>query len=383
MKNSFLYIKTNREFESKVFMKLNLVNVSIYDAYCKNNNLYIKIEKNDYSKVKKYIKSIKFEKVKYTGKEYYLEEIKHHKYSLIAVVISIVFIFFASNVIVDIKIIHEDADFVNMLYNELERYNITKFSLKKDYKYLQKVKKEIKNRHLDSIDWLEINRVGMKYIVKVEKRVINEHEIKKEYCNLYATKNGLIKKMKVYNGETTKNINDYVKKGDLLISGDIHLNEEIVSTECADGEVYAETWYRVNVEVPLIYKKTSRTGKVRNNFVIDYNGVKHQLLKDRLPMYEKTEKLIFDLLGIKIYLKKEHEIINELEKYTQNEALEEAINIASKKIKDKLQKNDKIIEQKILQNTIIDSKMNVDIFIIVEEKISIQKEERKDVENDL
>jgi hypothetical protein len=45
-------------------------------------------------------------------------------------------------------------------------------------------------------------------------------------------------------------MNDYVKKDDLLISGDIKNTDDIVAQVCANGIVYAEVWYIVNIKIP-------------------------------------------------------------------------------------------------------------------------------------
>ena len=49
--------------------------------------------------------------------------------------------------------------------------------------------------------------------------------------------------------------------------------------------------------------------------------------------------------------------------------MQKAQEMAQEKIKNKLEKDEKIINQKVLQKQLIDSTMNVDIFIITEEKI--------------
>ena len=383
MKNSYLLIKVKNYPYEKIIQKFQMINIDIFDVNIKNNDVYIKIFQKDFSKIKKYLPFVEVEKIKYTGLANLKANFKRYKITIITFLFAVLFVFLCSNVIVDINIIHEDNDLVELIDYELNEYGIKKFSFKKSYYYLEKVKEKIKNKYLDKIDWLEIQNVGMKYIVRVEERIVTPKENDREYCNIYASKDGLIKKIKVYTGETVKNINDYVKKGDLIIRGDILLNEEVVNYECATGNVYAEVWYKINLQIPLKRDKKIRTGKVRNNFIVNYNGVDYQLLKNRIKNYESEKKLIFDLLGIKIYQKKEYEIAKKQVIYNESQAIEEAINLAKEKIKQKIGKNDKIIKQKILQKSLIDSKMNIDIFIVTQEDISKQIEQRKGVEHDL
>jgi len=381
--NSYLYLKIKDHSVQKIITKLSNINVDIVELKEIDSWIYIKVLNKDYEKIKKYLKTLDFKKVKYTGPEYFLQNSKKYRILIVAIICSIVLIFISSNIIVDINVIHENEGLVQLINEELEGYGVKKFGFRKSYKRLQKIKEEIKNKHLDQIDWLEINKVGMKYVVRLEERIITKKPEIKEYCHLYATKDALIKKIKIYNGEAVVSINDYVKKGDLLVTGDIKLNEEIVNEVCASGKIYAEVWYEINIKVPFEYYEIQKTGKSRNNFIINYDGVDHQLFKDRVENYEEKRKLIFDLLGIKIYLKKEEEVLKKKETYSEDEAIAKAMELAKEKVNLKLKNGDKIVNQKILQNKVIDSTMDIDIFIVAEEEISSQVEMRKEAQNGL
>ena len=56
--------------------------------------------------------------------------------------------------------------------------------------------------------------------------------------------------------EILKKINDYVNKGDVIISGLIMKKDEIKDFVEAHGSVYGETWYNVKVILPRTYKTT-------------------------------------------------------------------------------------------------------------------------------
>ena len=63
-------------------------------------------------------------------------------------------------------------------------------------------------------------------------------------------------------------VNDYVHKGDIIISGDIKKDEELLKKVCARGKVYAEVWYMVNVSIPITKEERIKTGKKRYNLKI-------------------------------------------------------------------------------------------------------------------
>ena len=77
----------------------------------------------------------------------------------------------------------------------------------------------------DKIDWLEIERVGTKYVIRVEERILNEKKQNKVNQNIIASKSGIIKKIEAKEGQIVKNKNDYVKKGDVIISGNIYISK--------------------------------------------------------------------------------------------------------------------------------------------------------------
>ena len=377
--NNYLIIKVENINKERFITKLHKLNIDIYDVKKNNNILYFKIKESDYEKIQKYLKMYDITKYQHIGINNIKNKLKKYNILIVSLIIGIITIIFSSFFIVDIQIMHEDQKLVNLIKNELEENGIKKFTIKKSYNKLENIKKKIKNNHLDQIDWLEIETHGMKYIIKVEKRIIKNKEKNKNYCNIYAKKDGLIKKIKVFSGDLIVNINDYVKKDDLLISGDIKLNEEIKNRVCADGKVYAEVWYTVNIKLPYQYYEERKTGKKRLNFILGINDIEYKILKDRLNNFKSEKKEIFNALGIKIYKVIDEEIEKTKKIYTEEEIEKEALKIAVDKLKLKLEKDEEIINQKVLQKRQIDSTMDIDIFIVALEQIGYSKE---DVLND-
>ncbi len=382
MQNSFL-IKINNVSQNQIINKLSKIKISLLKIYTINNDVYIKIFHDDYQKVKKCLRLYDIEVINIYGPKKVNQLVKQYYVIIIGFLFALIIIFFSSHFIVDVDIIHENEDLKQLLFYDLEKYGVKKFSFKKNYFELTKIKKQIKNKHLDRIEWLEISTSGMRYIIRVEERIITKPEIEKEYCHVIAQKDGIIKSIQVYNGEGMVGINDYVRKGDILISGDVKRNDEVVSHNCADGKVYGEVWYQINVKVPLNYYEEVLTDKKRHNIVINYDGNDYKLFKDRLVLYQIDKKKIFDLLGIKIYLETDKEIKRKVAKYSSEEALNKGLQLSKEKIILKLKSDERIIDEKILQKTLIDSTMNMDIFIIVEEDIGQQIEEKGDVTDDL
>ena len=66
----------------------------------------------------------------------------------------------------------------------------------------------------------------MTVMVRVEERILDEIKKEKEYCNVISKSDAMVTKIYSDSGEIIVSVNDIVKKDDVLISGNIVLNEE-------------------------------------------------------------------------------------------------------------------------------------------------------------
>ena len=101
----------------------------------------------------------------------------------------------------------------------MKKYGIEKYKLKKEYKYLDKVKKEILSNNQDTLEWLEIVEEGTKYIVKLVERKKEDTIKEYEFQSISTTKDSIITSIKAQSGEKIKEVNDYVKLDDIIVSG--------------------------------------------------------------------------------------------------------------------------------------------------------------------
>ena len=364
LKNSYVILKISNQNNNHVIKDFNNNNIPVTII-----NKKYKVKLSDYYRIKELFPYYEIKIVQYTGLIYFMNLLKTYYLAIIGLIISITIVYLSSFIIVDIDIKTNDKEFLSLVKNALRNENIEPFTIKKSYDQIQKIKKDIKDKYENDIDWIEITNIGMKYIVNVEKRIKNNIVNKPNYCNVYANKKGMIKRIKTFQGVSLVSMNDYVQKGDLLISGEIKNDDEVVNHVCADGIVYAEVWYIVNIKVPLEYIEKIKTNNYRNNIVIEYKDNDYSLFKDRLSNYQSTKELIWEIMGLKIYKRKDYEIKKINKKLTYEEAINHAKTISYNKVKMTLDEDERIIKQKVLQKHLIDSTINIDIFIIAEEKI--------------
>ena len=371
--NNLIWVYTKDIKTNKVIKKFYELNITIIESKVENNkNIYL-IKYSDFNKLKKYC-VYKFKIYEIAGINKLKKFLSRYKLFILGIILGLFMIVFYSNVIVDVQIIHSKEELRELLLEQLKEQGIKRLSIKKNFDEISKIKEIILNDNKDKIEWLEIESKGMKYIVRTEERIIKSKNKKASYCNVLAKKDGHIINMRLEKGIQNVTRGSYVRQNDILISGDILLNEEIVDQVCASGKIYAEVWYEVNVEMPLYYNVITKTGKTRINFMIEKNNNQYPILKSRIRVKEVSNKKIFSILGYNFYVQNEEEIIRNKMKYTEKEVVEEAIKIGLNKLNVSLDKDAEIISQKVLKKELKDSKIYLELFVSVKEDIGmIQK----------
>ena len=188
-----------------------------------------------------------------------------------------------------------------------------------------------------------------------------------------ASKDALIKHITSNRGVVIKDINDYVKKGEIIISGDLYKGETFIKSLQASGEVYGEVWYTVKTTIPYNYIEYVRTGKVINHYYIEFLGNKMTIAgKYNTNMSMNNTVVLVDkpYLGLKIY-KETKELYDYKEfKIDKDEAYKEAIKRSDKSIQNKLKDKEYIISKKVLNISPMSSKIEIEVFYKVYENIT-------------
>lgn len=348
--------------------------VLIYKLDIKGSNiLYLLVDYKDYDILSKYSKSYDITILKYYGIRRYLNYIYKNRIILVSLFISIIFLFVLSKMIFSIDIIYNDKEMVSLVQNELNKHEIKRFRFKKNYKELSKIKKEILDNNKDKLEWIEIIESGTKYIVKLVER--NKEIVEKSfaYQSVVASKNAIITSIKAYNGEKVKEVNDYVKKGEIIISGTLEEPSGEIIYKKAKGIVLGEVWYKLEVDYPFYYKEEKLTGKKKEGYVIN-------ILNKRIPLlgyssyhtYEKDTNILFEdnIFPFSFIKEKQYETIVKEEIYTPEEVVNHAIEYAKDKL---LKNNNKISEVKkvlVLDKKINSSNISLKFFVSVIEDIT-------------
>ena len=340
--------------------------------YLKYNEINIIIYQKDYEKVLDLKTIYEIDKVDIYGIIKIKKVINIYKYILIFTILGITLIIFLSNLIFKVEVIHTDSEVRNFLLTELEKYGLKKYHFKKSYQEIQDIKNRILNEYKDKIEWLEIEENGTSYIVRLESRIIPNNEVNNDKQHVVASKSAILKKIIAENGEIVKNINSYVNQGDIVISGNIYLNEQIKDIVKANGQIYGEVWYNVNVSYPYVYSEIKELDNYQEIYVLklfDYS-IELTFNKFQDKRIEEEKILFHPFLPISLVKQKQKEIETISLVLTSDEAKDKAIKEAIKKMEEQLASDEKIIDYQVLKTNIKEDKVVLDIFFTVYENIT-------------
>lgn len=374
--NKYIIIKVTQDIK-RFINKCNSYNIELYNIkYIDKDNIIVKIKKDDFDNIKIYNYYSNIEIYNKVGIDYYIHKINKLKYFILCFVIMIICMFLVSNIILKINVIHSNKKVRELVYSELYDNGIKIFSIKKDFNKLENIKNKILENNRDKLEWISITNIGMTYVVRVEERIIDNIKNEHDYCNVVATKEGIVTNIFSDKGDILVNVNDIVRKDDILITGNLIVNEETKNYTCASGRVMAKVWYTTNISLKRDYLKKEYTGKKRINFYIN-----HKVLRNN--KYSKFDKkYIINNKYIKVY--KELEYKEKKYKYNELDSVNKALLEIDNKFKNKLGDKGEIIDKKILNKSINNKEINIDVFVITLEDISKQIElNKEDINNNI
>lgn len=343
-------------------------NINIYHLSKSNNYLIIIISYSDYLKLLEIKTTYKIKVIRKYGVPRIKELIKRYFYYILFFIIGIIINIILSNMIFNVEVIHPSKEIVNLVKKDLKELGIEKYKFKKNTKI---IKEKILLKEKDKIEWLEIETIGTKYIIRIEERKLNKKE---EMCNprnIVSKKEAIILEIKSSSGEIVKKINDYVSPNEVIISGLIHNKEDIVSKKCAKGLVYGETWYKVKLTIPKEYVLEELTNSKNIGLNIKLFN-KNLDINNKYRSFKRNNitTLYSNIIPISINLTKylETKIIKKI--YTINNVDEIALKLGEKEINKKLRKDEEVLSKKVLKKSIKNSKIEIEVFMKVKEDIT-------------
>lgn len=373
-------------FDKVIKIKVSGRNVDRYiKRMVKNNINFIKVNKININEVdiviryEDYLELLKYNSVMYEikiveklGVLKLRDKLKTNSILIIFLMLGLVLLYSLSNVIFGVEVIHGNSDIRKLLYEELDKYGIYKYSFKKGYKELEEIEDEILENNKDMLEWLEIVVDGVFVKVRVEERIINDGNSEFRYQNIVSSKNAVIKEVKAVSGEVVKEKGSYVKMGDVVISGAIvHPDNSSVLT-MASGKVYGEVWYLVKIKYPFVYQESNLTGRKNSGISIKFFNKEFNLFdKGKYKSFSRKNKFLFgdNLLDLGVVFEKRYELDIRDEVYTVELVEKGAISyINDRMIKDN-SKIKEISSVRVLSREVLYDGVNFELFVTTIEDI--------------
>ncbi|HJV32225.1 MAG TPA: sporulation protein YqfD [Bacillales bacterium] len=306
---------------------------------------------------------------------------------LLGVLFFFCIIFLLSNVVWGIEIKGAKPATEHQIRKELDKMGVKIGKIQFFVDNVETIQRKLTDQ-IGAITWVGVELNGTTYHLQVvEKNQPKEPEVLSPR-NLVAKKKATIVNMYIEKGQPLVNINDQVKPGQLLVSGMIGKEgeEQLVA---AKGDVWGETWYKSHVELPLQTKFNVFNGKEEEKYTLLLGKWAVPIWGFRKPGFKEYEseknlknvhflKWVLPIsLSIETFREKEEIIRN----YNKLEAVEIAADIAKKDIKNYLDEDAIIKDEKILHNTFANGKVKLDIHFKIIENIAkgqpITKEKRE------
>lgn len=336
--------------------------------------VHVILKYNEYLKLLELKSIYEVSVLEYLGSKRIEHKINNNIILLFFLVLGLVGIIFLSKVAFRVDIIHADSEIRELVSRELKKYDVVKYRFKKNYDELEKIEEKILNSNKDRLEWIEISTYGTKYIVRIEERKLNEEEQDSGLVSIVSKKDAVIVGIDAEKGDKLKKVNDYVSKGEEIISGYITMPDNKKQVSGAKGKVYGEVWYQVNVDFPIVYQESTLTGRSKRVYALYFFNHRFGLFDfDNFRSMEVKSKILIknNFLDIRFVREDEYEANVMDDVYTEDIARVKAIDY----IKDKLKRDNKDIVQirdvKILDSEGDEDSIKFNLFVRVVEDIGV------------
>ena len=324
----------------------------------KGVKLFFNIGIKDFKSLKQISRktNCKIKIIRKKGIPFLLHRYKKRKIFAIFLVIIAFFIYTSSKYVWNVDIKVEENLIIENIEEDLEDLGLKRGILKSKID-TDKLVNEIRLKRND-ISWIGIDLKGTNAIVKIVKAQEKPELIDNlDYCNIVATKDGIITGIVAQNGTAQVKAGDEVHKGDILIAGYMEGKYTDRRYVHSMGEVQAKVIYSKSEKMYLNQEKLRETGEEEKKLQIKFNNFKINFYKtlSKFKIYdtiytEKKLKIFSNFyLPISIVEITNKEQIKENKKYSK----EEAIELKKQELSSEIEKD--IANKDNIQNVTVDT----------------------------
>ncbi|WAA10378.1 sporulation protein YqfD [Fervidibacillus albus] len=289
---------------------------------------------------------------------------------------AILLILILSNMIWKIEIRGASPELEYKILKQLEEMGVRKGQFLFFVDDPQTIQKKITDLN-DEITWIGVKLTGTAYHFQVVEKERPEERERLSPQHLIAKKEAVIVDYFVEKGQPVVKRNEFVKRGQLLVSGVIGTEEDGRAIP-AEGKVWGKTWYKAEVSIKLASEWNVMTGESKTQKYL-------QLFQFKLPIWgfhkedyeqmevEQTETKIRFLkwtLPVSIVNETIYEVAKVKKTYTIEEAKEMAFERAKGEVLSQIGKDATIESEKTLHETKENGTLKLSILFEVIENIA-------------
>ncbi|MGG0716444.1 sporulation protein YqfD [Robertmurraya massiliosenegalensis] len=337
-----------------------------------------KMSLKDIKKLKSVVKNsgCKVTFLKRTGLPFLIRRLYKNSGFMTGALIFFVVLFILSNMIWGIEIKGADPATEHKIKKELDNIGVKKGKLQFFVEEPEGIQRAVMNA-IEEVTWVGVELLGTTYHLQVVEKNMPEEPEKLGPQNLVATKKAVIVDMFVEEGQPKVDIHDYVKPGQLLVSGQIGKEGKTKSVS-AKGEVLGETWYKSEVILPLESNLQVFNGNEKRKYslqIADFSIPIWGFKDHNYKTFEKeTKENKFRFLKWELPITYVQDTYRESERvkklYKNDEAIEVAKEMARADIKNELPEDATIKGEKVLRQTIQNGKVYLIMHFQVIENIA-------------
>ncbi|BBN99230.1 sporulation protein YqfD [Sporolactobacillus terrae] len=313
------------------------------------------------------------------GLPFYLRKLKLRLGITAGLLFFMMLLLMLSNMVWSVRIDGADPKLADQIRNILRQNHLYEGSLDLFVPDTSQLENALSTK-LTKVTWIGVSRKGTTYRINVvEKKYPQPKEVSGPR-NLVAAKQAVVQRLYVENGQPLVESDQFVKAGQVLVSGKIGSDEsfKFVSSR---GKVIGETWYRSEMQIPMTNHYTLYTGKDYNRYqlkmwhmTVSLWGFKKQPFKayDLETVRKPIRFLIWrtPFVLIKQQYRQTKQVTRQL---TVAQATRDAIESSEKKLLDQLPEDAKILNAVIDYKKIVRGQLYLRTHQVVHENIAVPK----------
>ncbi len=292
--------------------------------------------------------------LKKRGIPFVLNRYKKRKIFVIFLILMLFSVYLSSKYVWNIEVSVEDNLVVENILDDLTEAGLSKGKLKSNIDPDQIINEILLKR--DDIAWIGLDMEGTNVKVNIVKAADSPEIISNsDYCNIIASKSGIISKITAQNGTALVKPGDEVQEGDILIAG--YMDGKYTDRRYVHslGEVEAKIYYKESMCIRFNEEYYDETGKTENKYEINFNNHKVKLYKKpsnfefcETQIEEKKLKVFKNFyLPISITQITNKEQIKKQKNYTLDEAITVGVETLSEKIEGQIENKQNIKNKKV------------------------------------